>query len=223
MMEEEKIRVLVAGDRRVGKTSLVLSMVGKEMPRDLPAQVGPQVISPEVMRSHLATEIIDSIADPSELQDLVRSSSVVVLVYDITREETIEGLHTQWLPMIQSVSKEVPVIIIANKIDLLDTLEEEDRVDRHRIQRVLRRLLRDFPQVEMGLECAAARNKNIPAILFCAQRVVLHPLGPLYKTNERELTEPFKRALKRIFRICDKDGNGPVSYTHLTLPTIYSV
>ena len=36
----------------------------------------------------------------------------------------------------------------------------------------------------------------------------MYPIAPLYDTIEKELKPNYKKALLRIFRICDKDGDG---------------
>jgi len=73
-------------------------------------------------------------------------------------------------------------------------------------------------------------------MFYYAQKAVLHPTAPLYIAEEREvschvflsiwqfnlqictsfqLTERCKRALRRIFAICDRDGDGSLSDTEL--------
>lgn len=72
----------------------------------------------------------------------------------------------------------------------------------------------------MGIECSALKSSNVSEIIYCAQKVVLFPLAPLYDFHEKvilsilfylfflqNLTPEFRRALTRIFRICDKDGD----------------
>jgi len=39
--------------------------------------------------------------------------------------------------------------------------------------------------VEVGLECSALKSSNISEVIYCAQRVVLFPLAPLYDFTEK--------------------------------------
>lgn len=55
----------------------------------------------------------------------------------------------------------------------------------------------------MGIECSAKKYMNLIDIIYCAQRAVLYPIRPLYDSLEKKLTNEYKRALLRIFRICD--------------------
>ena len=39
--------------------------------------------------------------------------------------------------------------------------------------------------MEVGLECSALKSSNISEVIYCAQRVVLFPLAPLFDFNEK--------------------------------------
>lgn len=60
----------------------------------------------------------------------------------------------------------------------------------------------------MGIECSAKRYMNLIDIVYCAQRAVLYPIGPLFDSNLKTLKPDYERALMRIFRICDKGLDG---------------
>lgn len=45
-------------------------------------------------------------------------------------------------------------------------------------------------------------------MFYYAQKAVLHPTAPLYVMEEQDLTEQCKKALIRIFKVCDIDGDG---------------
>ncbi len=131
---------------------------------------------------------------------------MVLLVYDIWREETIDVLNDRWMPIIASINKEAPVILVANKKDSEDHLESANRV-----QAVLRVMVRKWRQLQMGLECSAHKGLHVSSVLYCAQKVVLYPMGVLYDLGEHQVTAGFRRALFRIFSICDQDADGFLS------------
>jgi Ras family protein T1 len=76
---------------------------------------------------------------------------------------------------------------------------------------VLKNVVRSFKQVQMGIECSAAYDKNIKKVLNYAQRAVLYPLAPLYDLNLKTITPKFRKALLRIFRILDTERTGVLS------------
>jgi Ras family protein T1 len=68
--------------------------------------------------------------------------------------------------------------------------------------------MEDFPEVESCVECSAKTLHNISEMFYYAQKAVLHPTAPLYLMEEQDLTDSCKKALIRIFKICDIDGDG---------------
>ena len=58
------------------------------------------------------------------------------------------------------------------------------------------------------MDCSVKLGNSIVDIIHCAQQACLFPLAPLYDINAKALTEDFKKALTRIFRLCDKDNDG---------------
>lgn len=60
----------------------------------------------------------------------------------------------------------------------------------------------------MGIECSAKGYMNLLDVIFCAQRAVCFPIAPLFDAVKRKIKPEYKRALLRIFRMCDKDKDG---------------
>jgi Ras family protein T1 len=69
----------------------------------------------------------------------------------------------------------------------------------------------DFKQVELGIECTAKGYIGLIDILACAQKAVLFPIAPLRDSLKKSLRPEFDKALKRIFRILDRDNDGYLS------------
>lgn len=77
--------------------------------------------------------------------------------------------------------------------------------------------MREFQQIEMGIEVSAKSKINIHQMLYCAQTSVIFPLHPLMDTVERSLTTKYKKALTRIFRILDTDFSGTLSDAEISV------
>lgn len=86
-----------------------------------------------------------------------------------------------------------------------------------KISQIIRGLMKKFRQVEIGIEVSSKESKNIIETLYCAQSVVKYPLKTLMSQKDRELTENFKKALTRIFRILDQDNDGRLNDIELNL------
>lgn len=56
--------------------------------------------------------------------------------------------------------------------------------------------------------CSAKSLKNISEMFYYAQKAVLHPTAPIFMHEKQDLTEECKKALTRIFMVCDLDNDG---------------
>ncbi|XP_045473438.1 mitochondrial Rho GTPase isoform X2 [Harmonia axyridis] len=204
------VRILLLGDRGVGKTSIILSLVSEEFPENVPTRAEEITIPADVTPEQVPTNIVDySAVDQAEdvLNILIKGASVVCVVYAVDNEDSIDRISTYWLPLIKenSVEKCCPVVLVGNKIDL---------VDFSTIDGILP-IMEDFPEIETCIECSAKTLKNISELFYYAQKAVLHPTSPIYSVEDTDLTETCKQALSRIFKICDMDCDGLLNDTEL--------
>jgi Ras family protein T1 len=88
--------------------------------------------------------------------------------------------------------------LVGNKADLVEYSSLE----------VVLPIMNQYCEVETCVECSAKTLKNISELFYYAQKAVLHPTAPLYSPEERDLTENCKKALTRIFKLCDLDNDG---------------
>ncbi|KAG7248126.1 hypothetical protein CRUP_006529, partial [Coryphaenoides rupestris] len=56
--------------------------------------------------------------------------------------------------------------------------------------------------------CSAKNLKNISELFYYAQKAVLHPTGPLYCPEEKEMKPSCVKSLTRIFKVSDLDNDG---------------
>ena len=75
----------------------------------------------------------------------------------------------------------------------------------------MKQLVRNYRQVQMGIECSAYYDRKVKQVLSSAQRAVLYPLAPLYDLSTKQITNKFRKALLRIFRILDANLTGSLS------------
>ncbi|KAL8577336.1 hypothetical protein ACOMHN_044842 [Nucella lapillus] len=207
---KKDVRILLVGDVHVGKTSLILSLVSEEFAEDVPAKAEEITIPADVTPEHVPTHIVDySVKEQdTKLDDEIARASVICVVYSVVDEDSIQRLTTYWLPQLRSVlgqEHRTPVILVGNKVDLADypTLES------------ILPIMNDFYEVETCVECSARTLKNISEVFYYAQKAVLHPTAPVYNPEEKELTPAAKKALTRIFKICDLDNDALLSDTEV--------
>ncbi|XP_012515061.1 PREDICTED: mitochondrial Rho GTPase 2 isoform X3 [Propithecus coquereli] len=195
------VRILLLGEAQVGKTSLILSLVGEEFPEEpcpgllqVPPRAEEITIPADVTPEKVPTHIVDySEAEQTdeELKDEIHKANVVCVVYDVSEEATIEKIRTKWIPLVNGGTEKgprVPIILVGNKSDLRPGSSVEAVLP----------IMNQFPEIETCVECSAKNLRNISELFYYAQKAVLHPTAPLYDPEA-------KQALTRIFRLSDQD------------------
>ncbi|KAK1164996.1 mitochondrial Rho GTPase 2-like [Acipenser oxyrinchus oxyrinchus] len=201
------VRILLLGEPKVGKTSLIMSLVGEEFPEEVPSRAEEITIPADVTPEKVPTHIVDySEAEQSDevLHEEIVKANVICVVYDVTKEATIEKIRTKWIPLVNGEAekgKKVPVILVGNKSDLQSGSSMESILP----------IMNQFSEIETCVECSAKNLKNISELFYYAQKAVLHPTAPLYDPEEKELRPLCVRALSRIFTISDQDSDGILS------------
>lgn len=122
---KRNVRILLVGDKGVGKTSLILSLVSEEFPENVPSKAEEITIPADVTPEQVPTNIVDySASDQTdqELSEQIRRASVVCIVYAVDDEDSIERISTYWIPLIRQSHPDecCPVVLVGNKIDLVE-------------------------------------------------------------------------------------------------------
>jgi len=148
------VRILLVGERGVGKTSVILSLVSEEFTDSVPAKSEEITIPADVTPELVPTNIVDYSGESvviitackvthtlvlkilctiflwtaqeqseTELTEEILKAHVICIVYAVNDDDTIDRISTYWLPIIRQTlgeSHKVPIILIGNKIDLVD-------------------------------------------------------------------------------------------------------
>ncbi|XP_058290185.1 mitochondrial Rho GTPase 2 isoform X2 [Hylobates moloch] len=194
------VRILLLGEAQVGKTSLILSLVGEEFPEEVPPRAEEITIPADVTPEKVPTHIVDYSAEQTdeELRQEIHKANVVCVVYDVSEEATIEKIRTKWIPLVNGGSMRgprVPIILVGNKSDLRPGSSMEAVLP----------IMSQFPEIETCVECSAKNLRNISELFYYAQKAVLHPTAPLYDPEAKRLRPACAQALTRIFRLSDQD------------------
>ena len=117
----KNIRALLIGDEKVGKTTLVKTLISDKYPTSVPLVVPPAVIPAEI-NNNVELTIVDSYYrrdsenDRELINELVKWDTVLI-VFDASRTDSTERLRNFWLPFVQSFSQ-LPIILVGNKVDI---------------------------------------------------------------------------------------------------------
>jgi len=202
-----EVRILLVGDKSVGKTSLILSLVSEAFPIDVPARAEEITIPAELTPEKVVTCIVDFSSveqNEKQLMSEIKRADVICVVYAVDEEDTLASVTDHWLPLIRSIlgdEHRTPVILVGNKVDMIDYSTMESVMP----------IMNEYDEIETCVECSARNLKNISEMFYFAQKAVLHPSLPLWNYQEKDLTELCKKALTMIFKICDLDNDGVMS------------
>ena len=136
----------------------------------------------------------------------IANANVVVLVYDVNRNSTFLNIKRHWLPLIRDdiEGPSKPIVLVGNKLDL------QPKFQMRRYSAMTQRyapILKSFKMVDACVECSCKNLFNIQEVFYYARKAVIYPVKPLYDLEGREIKmrADFQRALRRCFRIFDRD------------------
>ncbi|XP_059652447.1 mitochondrial Rho GTPase 1-like [Cornus florida] len=208
----QPVRIVVAGDRGTGKSSLIVTAAADTFPTSMPPVLPPTRLPDDLYPDRVPLTIIDtssSTESGGKLAEELKRADAVVLTYACDQPATLDRLSTFWLPELRRLEVKVPVIVVGCKLDLRD---EQHPVS---LEQVMSPIMQQFREIETCIECSALKQIQIPEVFYYAQKAVLHPTAPLFDQEEQTLKPRCVRALKRIFILCDHDRDGALSDAEL--------
>ncbi|TKS67996.1 Arf-GAP with dual PH domain-containing protein 1 [Collichthys lucidus] len=111
---------------KVGKTSLIMSLVSEEFPDVVPYRAEEITIPADVTPERVPTHIVDySDAEQTDEQlfQEISKANVICIVYAVNNKKSIEKVTSHWIPLItENTDKDsrVPLILVGNKSDLVE-------------------------------------------------------------------------------------------------------
>uniref|UniRef100_A0A8C7HNA5 Ras homolog family member T1 n=1 Tax=Oncorhynchus kisutch TaxID=8019 RepID=A0A8C7HNA5_ONCKI len=101
----------------------------------------------------------------------------------------------------------VPTHIVDYSGTVTVTNSVSDLVEHSSMETILP-VMNQYTEIETCVECSAKNLKNISELFYYAQKAVLHPTGPLYCPEEKQMKPACIKALTRIFKVSDLDNDG---------------
>ncbi len=129
MPEYHKKKVLLLGDGAVGKTSLIRRFVVDKFSDDYIATIGTKVTKKDLnLKRHgndcyvtlMIWDVLGQRGYSAVQASSFRGSQGALIVYDITRPETLQALSDYWIPRLYEAVGKIPIILVGNKVDLIE-------------------------------------------------------------------------------------------------------
>ena len=189
------LKILIIGDSRVGKTSLLLKYVDNIFPEEHIGTIGVEYKDKYVKRGNfnIRLSIWDTAGQErfrSITKNIYRNANGVLFVYDITNKKSFENIRN-WIKDTQKIDKDIKGIILGNKIDL------------NNIKEVGKDYLEDLgAKFKMPvLEVSAKDNINVVEVF----NLIIEEL--LKDKTEEEIMEMYSRKNKSDLSISTKKTN----------------
>uniref|UniRef100_A0A8B9LFW4 Mitochondrial Rho GTPase n=1 Tax=Astyanax mexicanus TaxID=7994 RepID=A0A8B9LFW4_ASTMX len=186
------VRILLVGEPKVGKTSLIMSLVSEEFPDEVPLRAEEITIPADVTPERVPTHIVDYSEKRITSMSMTDMLQSYVAVFALIK-------------VLSVIFCRVPLILVGNKSDLVE----------HSSMETILPIMNQYSEIETCVECSAKNLKNISELFYYAQKAVLHPTGPLYCPEEKEMKPSCIKALTRIFKISDLDNDGVLNDNEL--------
>ena len=130
---ETLIKLVIIGDSGVGKSNFLFKFIEGQFSPLHVATVGfdykSKIITLPQSKKKVKLQIWDTAGQEKYMsinKNLFQRVQGIILMYDLTKRETFERL-TIWLNIIKQMTNEIPIILVANKLDEEDN-EESGRI-----------------------------------------------------------------------------------------------
>ncbi|KAK5710613.1 ERMES complex Ca(2+)-binding regulatory GTPase gem1 [Elasticomyces elasticus] len=201
------VRICLLGDEGVGKSSLLTSLVKDTFVTGRIQSVLPIINLPPSLGTpeNVSTTIVDTSSLPQDRDHLkkeVRKCNVILLVY--SDHYSFERVALFWMPYFRTLGVNVPVVLCANKSDLSPAGTSTAQI----VTDEMLPVMAEFKEIDSCIRTSAREHHNINEVFFLCQKAVTHPIAPIYDSKESTLKPVAVQALKRVFYLCDRDGDG---------------
>jgi small GTP-binding protein len=137
MPEYVKKKILLLGDGAVGKTSLIRRFVVDKFADEYIATIGTKVTKKDIKLKQggndcyvtlMIWDILGQRGYSAVQASSFRGSQGALIVYDVTRPETLQALAEYWIPRLYESVGKIPIVVVGNKVDLVERRKpyEED-------------------------------------------------------------------------------------------------
>jgi len=127
--KQVKRKVLLLGDGAVGKTSLIRKFVTDKFDDKYITTIGTKITKKdlrfqtddgEMILTLMIWDILGQKGYKSIQSSSYRGAEGAMIVCDLTRKETLDSMTEYWIPELQKVAADIPMVFVGNKCDLID-------------------------------------------------------------------------------------------------------
>ena len=132
---ETLIKLAIIGDSNIGKSNFLFQFIEGQFSPLHVATIGfdykSKIITLPESNRVVKLQIWDTAGQEKYMsinKNLFQRVQGVILMYDITKHETFEHLDT-WLNLIKQMTNDIPIVLVGNKLDQEDSIENGRAVE----------------------------------------------------------------------------------------------
>ena len=132
---ETLIKLSIIGDSSVGKSNFLFKFIEGQFSPLHVATIGfdykSRIVTLPESKKKVKLQIWDTAGQEKYMsinKNLFQRVQGVILMYDITKHETFEHLDT-WLNIIKQMTNDIPIVLVGNKLDQEDNIENGRAVE----------------------------------------------------------------------------------------------
>ena len=115
-------KIIFCGDAGVGKTSIIISLMGQKFSEEYEPSIGVDFFSKTIRYKErlIKLQIWDSAGQEkfrSLIPNYIRGSTLIFLIFDITSKTSYDNIPN-WIKFITDIDNKGTIILVGNKIDL---------------------------------------------------------------------------------------------------------
>ena len=115
-------KIIFCGDAGVGKTSIIISLMGQKFSEEYEPSIGVDFFSKTIRYKErlIKLQIWDSAGQEkfrSLIPNYIRGSTLIFLIFDITNKTSYDNIPN-WIKFITDIDNNGTIILVGNKIDL---------------------------------------------------------------------------------------------------------
>ena len=188
------LKILLAGDSSVGKTSIMKKYIQNEFPENYQTSIGVDFSIKEINHdsNKYKLQIIDTAGQTrfhNITKNYFREAHGIFLVFDMADENTFKNLD-YWIDLIKDVVEEPRIIILGNKCDLTESIDiKEEDIDEY--------------EIKTGyniFQVSAKENYNLKRVFLSMIDLINNK--PIPKRNSFYLKSPEKKMEKKNKNCC---------------------
>ena len=170
------MKVIIGGDSRAGKTTLVEQFVHEQFKKDYKSTIGVNIVKRRIDYPHWKIKLILSIYDMGGQEhyfnvrkSYYRGAQAGFLLYDVTNPDSFNNIE-KWYEEIVQIIPDVMLILVANKIDLKD----ERKITKKQGKELARKLKMKYFETSALMKDIVDEAFNTLGFLYILQKRIVH-------------------------------------------------